>query len=149
MAQTTTSINACDVVVKLDNNSNSLVDISGSSNDVSIDMSNDVGKTSTFGSRWKISKNCKSEASISLKAVYSTADQEAVDLLKDWYFNSPGTSRTIQINVPDGEIGSDQYYGEMTLESLNIPLTSDDAAPIMVSASLSNDGPFYLETIAS
>jgi hypothetical protein len=148
MPQSTSAINACDVVVRLADDTDVIRDISGSSNDVSIEMSNQIGSANTFSGSWAINKSCKKSAKISLKALYTTDEGEAMDMLKNWYFVTGG-SRTLQINVPDNEIGSDRYSGLMILESMSIGLVADDAAPIPVSASLQNDGEFSLATIAS
>jgi hypothetical protein len=149
MAQTTTAVNACDVVVSLDDDAGTLDDISGSSNQVSMSMSRQVAETFTFDGDWAIKKGCKKAVTISLQAVYSVTDSEATNVLVDWYFNSAGTSRTIQIDVPDSTVGSDRYSGEMTIESLDIPLDASDAGVILVSASLSNDGAFTRTAISS
>lgn len=149
MSQTTTAQNACDVVVQLDNASGSLTDISGSSNQANMDFSAVIGEAFTFDGDWSIKKSCKAAVSIALQAVYSTTADEALDLLRDWFFNSRSTSRSIQIDIPDSNAGSDRYSGEVTLESLSIPASADDAAPILCAATLSNDGAFSHSTIAS
>lgn len=149
MAQTTTSINACNAKIKVDNASGVLTDISGSSNNASISMAVDTAETSTFDGQWKIKKACKTSASISLTVLYSTTEDEGLDILRDWFFDGPTASRTVTINVPDDSVGSDQYSGEFVLESFDIPLTADDAGVILCSASLSNDGAFSHSVVAS
>lgn len=149
MAQTTTSVNACNVDIQLDDSTGSLTNISGSTNQASIDMTAQSAETFTFEGQWAIQKVCKTSATISLQALYSTADVEALNILADWYFNSITTARTAQISVPDSTGGSDQYSGEWNLTSLNIPLSADDAGVILVSASLVNSGAVTRSTIAS
>lgn len=150
MAQTTTSVNACDVVIELDNADGTLTDISGSSNQCGMSMSSNVGETNTFDGQWAIRRVCKTSVNVSLQAVYSTADVEALNTLADWWFaGSYGDARTCTISVPDDTAGSDEYTGEFVLTSLNIPLSADDAAPILVTAELQNQGAFSRATIAS
>ena len=48
MAQTTTSANACDVVLQVDNSDGTLTDLSGSTNNASIAMTSNTGSTFTF-----------------------------------------------------------------------------------------------------
>lgn len=149
MAQTTTAKNACNVVLEVDNASGVLTDISGSSNQASISISTNISEVFTFDGDWGIKKACKSTAQISLSLVYSTTDTEALNIIKDWKFNAPTTSRTVQISIPDNTAGSDQYSGEFVLEGIDIPIDASDAGVILVSASLSNDGAFSVATIAS
>ena len=146
--QTTSAINACNAVIKLQNVQGSMIDISGSANDASMDLTNDLGKLHTFGTRFPVRLECKSDASISLKAVYSTPDNEALGILKDWYFVTRG-KKVITIDVPDSDAGSDRYTFDVFLEKLNIPLKADDANPILVSADLKPTGTFTLAAIAS
>ncbi len=54
-------------------------------------------------------------------------DNNMPDEFFDWFFNSLNTSRTVQIDIPNSNAGSERYSGEMILESLDIPLSADDA----------------------
>ena len=125
-----------------------MTDISGSSNQASLDLSRTTGETFTFEGDFSIKKSCKKSVSLSLQAVYTQSDTEASNILSDWYFNGSG-ARTVQIDVPNGSSGSDRYSGEFELESLSIPLVADDAAPILMSASLTNSGAVTRAAIAS
>jgi hypothetical protein len=149
MAQTTTGENACTVVLKVDNASGVLTDVSGSTNQASLDLAAQSAETFTFEGDYAIKKTCKKSITLALQALYSVTETEALNILMDWYFNSLGTSRTVQIDVPSSAVGGDRYSGEFILESLSLPLTADDAAVILVSAALSNDGEVVRSTIAS
>lgn len=150
MAQTTTSVNACDVVLQIDDVNGSLQDLSGSSNNASINMSSNTGQTFTFQGQWAIQKVCKTSASVSVTAVYSTEDTEALNILADWWFGTGyNSARTVQIDIPDSTVGSDRYSGEFVLSSANIPLSADDAAPIQASFELLNQGAFTRAAVAS
>jgi len=143
MAQTTTSVNACDVVIKVDAAESGLTDISGSSNQCSMSMSSNTGQTFTFDGQWAIQKVCKTSASVSVQAVYSTNDAEAANILLDWWFGTNyNVARTVEISIPDETSGSDTYSGEFVLSTCNIPLSAEDAAPILVSFELLNQGAF-------
>lgn len=149
MAQTTNGVNACDVVLQVDNASGTLTNVSGSTNQASLDLSAASAETNTFEGDWAIKKSCKKAATLSIQALYSVIETEGLNILMDWYFNSLGTSRTVQIDIPSAAVGGDRYSGEWTLESLSLPLSADDAGVILVSASLSNDGEVVRSTIAS
>jgi hypothetical protein len=148
MTLTTTSLNACDAVIKLDNTAGNLADISGSSNEVTMDLTNDLGKVTAFGGRFPLRKECKSDATINLKAVYSGDDAEALLILMKWYFTDRG-SRTITISIPDDSPGADLYTFEVFLESLNVPAKSDDPNPILVSAVMKPTGTYTWTTVGS
>lgn len=149
MPQTNSQINACDAVIKLQTVSGNLMDISGSSNEVSMDLTNDVGQLTTFQARFPVRSSCKSDATINLRVIYTMSQAEAMQILKDWYFNHHGTIRRIQIYLPDDDAGSDMYQFDVILASLNIPVQSSDANPILVSAVLNPSGAFTLSTVAS
>jgi hypothetical protein len=149
MAQTTTAVNACDAVVQLDKSGGALTNISGSANNVSMNITQNIGEATTFDGDWTIKKACGKSVSVSLAVVYSVTADQGLHVLRDWMFAATPGSRTIQIDIPDGSVGSDRYSGEMVIESLDIPASSDEPGPILVSASLSNDGAFAHTTISS
>lgn len=149
MTQTTTAVNACDVKIQIDDQTGNLVNVSGSTNEVTLNISTDTGEMTTFEGSWKINKSCKHTATIEGIALYSTAAAEAKALLTYWKFTTPGASRTVQIDVPDGDISSDRYRGEFILTDLSIPLQSGEAKPIPISFTLLNDGEFTKTTVAT
>lgn len=149
MAQTTTAENACDVVLTVDNASGTPVDVSGSTNQANMDLSATSAETFTFQGDWAIKKTCKKAVAVAVQALYSVTETEALNIFMDWFFNSLGTSRTVQIDIPDSSVGSDRYSGEFTLENVSVPLTADDAGVILASIALSNDGTVTRSTIAS
>lgn len=148
MTQTTTAVNACDVAIWLDNASGTQKDLSGSTNTASMNFTNQLGAVRNFGTRWQIRLECGKDGTFSIAAVYSTAQDEAIDILKNWYFNTPG-DRTLTIYIPDKNVGSDVYECEARLESLDIPVEAGSADPIVVTASLKPNGPVTLTTNAT
>ncbi len=149
MAQTSTSINACDVVIKIQTTEGDMLDISGSSNSVSQDLNNKLGERRTFGSDYTIRKACGKDATVNLKVIYTENEREAMEVLKDWYFNHAKDKRNVEVYVPDDEAGSDKYTYPALLESLSIPVESEDAAPILVTAVLKPAGEFTYTKVAS
>jgi hypothetical protein len=149
MAQTQTAVNACDVNIHLDNAAGNLTEISGSSNQCSLDITRNVAEVFTFDGDWSIKKSCKSSISVSIQALYSTIQNEAVDVLEDWIFDQPTASKTLRIDVPDSSVGSTRYEGEFIIESYGVPLAASEAGVIVCSATLSNDGAVTRSIIAS
>jgi len=142
MAQTTTHVNACDVAVWLDNLAGTATDISGSANSVSMSFTREVGDLRTFQAKWPVRTGCGKDVEITLRVVYSTASDEAVDILKNWYFaNDPG-SRSFSLYVPTKNVGSDHYYGEVTISSFTFDTDPTEPGPIAVEAVLMSDGEF-------
>ena len=150
MTQTTTSVNACDVAVRLDNESGTPVWISGSSNTVEMEFGQEIQAYWTmYNGRMPRRNSTREDAAIGLTALYSTATDEALDLLTDWYFSYPNTARTMTIYIPDYTIGSDTYSGEVMLERINIPAESEESAPIIVQAVLLPAGTWTKATKAT
>lgn len=148
MATTTTTFNAQDVNIMLDDESDVLVDISGSANEASIAAEQEIGEYRVFEDRWMQRIDGGLSVEISLVTVYSSAEEEAVDLLKEWFFINNGGPRTMQVDVPSA-MGGDRYSGEFRLADLNIPLEAAEAAPISVEATLQSHGAITLATVVS
>ncbi|MCK6580363.1 MAG: hypothetical protein L6Q98_19895 [Anaerolineae bacterium] len=141
MPATSTVVNGCDVAVYIDGASGTLVDVSGSANRVNLDFSQEVESFRVFGDKWRRRLACAKDATLTLDVVYSTATDEGLDLLRDWYFGAnSGVARTVRILVPENATGSDDYQGEFILSSLSIPINASQAGPITVSAELVPNG---------
>lgn len=139
MPTTTSAINARDVVVYLDNDVGSLVNISGSANEISIKMGNAIGDFNVFTDKYTYRTEGVQDISVDMTVVFTKVSAEAVDMLRLW--KSQGGNRTIQINVPVGSgTLTDRYQGEVFWESLDIPLKADEAKPIMVKCSMKVSG---------
>lgn len=137
MAQSTTIVTACDVNVWLDSGAGTPVDISGVTNSVTLNFSQNVDAQHTFGSRWPVRFMCGKDANFSLVVFYSTATDEGLDILRDWFFaNDSADARTLTVYIPTKDVGWDRYQAEVVLESLDIPATAGEATPITVTASL-------------
>lgn len=137
MAQTTTSINACDVAIWLDNASGTATDISGSSNKVEIPLTQEIGEARTFQNDYKLRAACGRDGAFNLTVIYTTTSDEALDILRDWYFSTASkTARTIAVYVPDKNVGSDHYSAEVLLQELNIPLDPSEPGPAICEAVL-------------
>jgi hypothetical protein len=138
MAQSTTVVSACNAVVSLDNASGTLTDISGAVNDVQISIQNLIGEYRHAGDDWPDRYLLGKDGSASLIALYSTAADEALEILRDWSTAavSGSDARTLRVEVPDGAAGSDRYEAEVQIEQLVVPLNSSEAGPVVVNASL-------------
>ena len=147
MPATTTAVNACDAVIRLQNPGGP-ANISGSSNEVNIDLLNALGMVYVFGNKYPIRRECKKDAAVNMKIIYTQEDQEALTILRDWYYVTGG-SKVFQVDVPDDAVGGDRYEFELYLEKASIPLKTDDAAPILVSLDMKPTGEFTCTVIGS
>lgn len=148
MPVTSTAINGCDAVIYLDNASGVATDISGMANEFNMELNKDLGDFKVFGNAWRFRLECGKDASVDLSVVYSRDVDGGLDILRDWFFNGSG-ARTLEINLPRESIGGDKYQLEAMLESLSIPVASDEAGPIMVSAKLKPNGPVLYSVITT
>jgi len=149
MAQTTTHVNACDASIWLDNSAGTLKDISGSSNSITMNFTREVGELRTFQVKWPVRLGCGKDATFTLRAVYTTATDEAMDILKNWYFAGDPGSRSLHVYIPDKNVGSDHYYGEVTIASFNFNADPTEPGPIAVEAELLPDGAWALTTAST
>lgn len=145
MPERKTAVNACGCLVKLDNEIGILCDISGSTNEATIKLERELGDYNTFNDDQTYYLECKESADVELTAIYTTEHNGSVDILAQWW--EMKGARTIQIYIPQGVKGWHKWQGEAICESLEFPLKSDDAKPIMVKAALKMDGGIrrYLE----
>ncbi len=151
MAQTTTAINECNVTIRLDNASGTLTDVSGSSNAVSLAFTNAPVEFKHYDDDNPTRLLVGQDLTIDIVAVYSTTDDEALDLLRDW--STGGISgvdeRTIRISIPDETEGSDRYEAEVIPTALDVPFAADNAGPVIVSASLAGTGAYSVSQVTT
>lgn len=140
MTQTTTAINACDAAIWLDNAAGTPTDVSGSSNSVTLNLANTTAAYRNFQTTWPKRLECGKDGSVDLIVTYSTGSDEGLDILRDWFFATPPGNRTLKFYLPDKNAGSDVYSGEFKIETLVIPATAGEAAPVTVTAHLVPDG---------
>jgi len=140
MAQTTTAITACDASIWLDKLAGTPVDVSGSSNSVALNFSQNLDAQYTFGSRWPRRFACGKDAAFTLVIFYTSTADEGFDVWKNWFFAAVPGTRTLTIYLPTKNVGSDRFQCEVHLESADIPATAGEGTPVMVTLSLLPDG---------
>lgn len=151
MAQTTSFANACDVVISIDDSNGDLTNVSGSTNNVSMELTRTVGSLTTFEGTWDVVLTCKRSGTITVGAVFSTSATEARELLEGWFFgdDSGPILRTIQIDVPNSSVGSKRYSSECVVESQSFPIDASSADPIALTFQLRTSGALTRTTITS
>ena len=147
MATTTTSVNACDADIRLDNADGDPINVSGSTNSVVMNFDHQIGDFRVFQDKWPVRLACGKDAAFTLNVVYdSTAATTAFGLLRDWFFTATPGLRTLAIYIPDKEAGSDYYYGEMHIANLNWTADPSEPGAIAVTAELLPSGEVTLDT---
>lgn len=138
-------------VVKIDNASGSLVDISGVDTSCKIEPSRDAKETYVADSENAITTVGKSTVKISLKLVYSSATAEAKQLFNLWYYGASSVtkaSRTLELYFPDASSGSDKYTGEVKLSKPPaFELDASKPEPLIIEVELMNDGAWSWSTV--
>jgi hypothetical protein len=134
MAKTATAANACNVAVWLDDDADTLKDISGSSNSLSISATQKHGGFEVFGESWMQYLCCGRDMSVTLNFVYSSTENESWDIIQTWYFGTSSCAvRTLDIYIPTKDVGSDYITAEVTIESLDYTADRADAGPVAAS----------------
>ena len=148
MAQTTTFLRECDVVIKLDDADGNSIDISGSSNEIEVEINERTESLYKFGSDYPSRFSLGRDVIISLVVVYSTTTDEGADILKNWSFASTFAARTCEIYIPDTSVGSDQISGEFVLEYARIAGSAGSGDPLLVRAQIAAHGEITLATVS-
>lgn len=149
MAGTTTAVNACDAVIQLADENDVLMDISGSTNECNLGFTKNIGGTKVFGSQTPIRRQCGVDFSLDLTALFTTALNEARDVLFEWAFAGGTGSRRFKLMVPNSNIGGFTFTGKVVLQKMDLPLKADDAAPILIKSSMMADGDLDYAVTAS
>ena len=150
MAQSTTVVNGCDVVIEIDGEAGTLVDISGSSNQLTMDFSITAEMYRSFGSRYPGRLTCGKDAAFALTVLYSPTVGEGRELIEEWFHTSDGDARSYQFDIPDSSVGSLRYSGEAILESYSVEnVEAGNASAIQITANILPAGDVTLDTIAS
>jgi hypothetical protein len=147
MPQTTTAQNACSARIYIDDDSGTLLDVSGSSTTASLNLTKDIGAAFTFEGDFAVKTECKKDGTIDFSSLWTTATGEARALLEQWF--QAGGRRTFRMDMPNSEVGSRRYEGEVRLEEYSFPVEAGNADPVVVTGRMVTDGELSFSTIAS
>jgi len=147
MTQTSTHLSACNAVIEVDNDAGTPVNISGSANEASLDMNREIGDGVTFDGDFKLRTECKRDASLALKALWTTASAEARDILEAWF--DTGGRRTISVYPAGKVIGTRFYTGEFRLTTCKIKIAAGEAGPMTLDMEAVVDGAVGILNVGS
>ena len=140
MPQTNSAASSVDCQAWLDDSGGELRNISGSTTRVRPNKTQTEGRFATGESSWQGMLSGFLDADLELEIVYSEGRDEALQLLKEWWFADVPGLRTIELYIPDFVDGCDVYFGEVRIRALNYPMAYNVADPIMVVASVAVSG---------
>lgn len=147
MVQTTTAINGCNAKLEVDDAGGTPTDVSGSANQVSLSRTRQLGEAHTFVGSYPIRVECKQDASLSGRVLYTTLTDEARDLLDLWY--DAGGLRTIIFSPGGGNAGDVQYSGEYFLTSLDFSVEGGNADPVTMEFECMPSGALVTSSVGS
>jgi len=151
MAQSTTVVNGCDVVVQFDSEAGTLVDISGTTNEIGMVFALIAEMWRSFASRFPGRLTCGKDMTGTVKILYSPTVAEGRELVEEWYHTSDGDARSFQVDIPDSSVGSLRYSGEVimdggyTIENI----VAGEAKAVEITFNIAAAGEITLDTIAS
>lgn len=147
MTATTTAFTACDWVLELDDETGTLLDISGSSSNVDVNFDNKIGEFRVFGTEWMTRIQCGKDAGFKIKGIGSTGPDEIRDLIEAWFFNGPSGPRTFRLSSPSDASQQKQYTAECFLKTFKFSGDAASADPVMYDIELVPTGVVTYATI--
>jgi len=126
------------------------VDLSGSSNSVTINLEMIIGEASVFNDPWPQRVMTGKNLTIDLAAWFSTANNEAQDYFSDWYNESfPIATRSITFYLPQKSVGARKISGDFVFNGMSITAKAADTAPVAITTQLQNAGPVTVSTYST
>lgn len=151
MAQSTTVVNGCDVVIQFDGEAGTLVDISGTANEVGMTFPITSELWRSFASRYPGRLTCGKDMTGTVKLSYSPTVGEGRELVEEWYHTSNGAARSFQVDIPDSGVGGLRYSGEVIMDDGYVieTIAAGDAKAVEITFNIAAAGDITLDTIAS
>lgn len=142
MAQTTGAINAKNLKIELNSQN-----ISGSSNNVSLNPVMESGGFYTFDGNWRKVLGGKFHWSGNIRAVYTEETNEALDVI--WTAFRAGVPVALTASPAGGNTGDWEWSGDVLLTEPPLQMDGGDANPILVEVSFEGDGELSKAAIAT
>lgn len=137
-------LSVTDAIVKMDNASNTLTDISQQTGKVMLKVARKIGKFNTFGlgSAQKVPGKPDFTGSIGIYPTDNTGTSEAHRLMVAWNAATTQDARSFQIQHPDAVAGSYQYDFEALCNEYTFvdQDANGDGTPPLQNASIEIDG---------
>lgn len=116
------------------------VDLSGSSNSLTINLETVIGEASVFGDSWPQRVINAKNLTIDLAAWYSSAANEAADYFQDWFNESVPAAKTFSIYLPSKTVGATKISGDFVFSGMTIGAKAADTQPMTIQTQLLNAG---------
>jgi len=144
-------IDLSDAIVKLDNASNTLTDVSGDISSLTLDYTVNGSNNYNLGSRFAFATEGGVTATITIGYYANSTASTLDDLVLAWALASTkGGARSIQIDEPDSEVGSRRYSCEVRLggSQTAVTKTAGSGDPQTKTLTLNVDGTITVSTIS-
>lgn len=148
MPQSTTFKTLKNVVIQIDDDADTLQDVSGSTNKIDLSFENEVGTAKTFGTDYPAALVTGKMLSATVTAIYTTAQDEAWDLFYNWFIGGDDSPRTLQVDFPNSSPGSQRMSVECVLKKLPFSPDAESTDLLKVSVELTPSGAPTFSTIA-
>lgn len=132
-----------DVIISLDNAADTLVDISGYVNALTLDIAINIGTFSTFGSKFSHKAEGTTDATGTMTLHGDRDTSGARDLLDSWLLHPTNKAgkRSLRVQDPDASVGSHQYDMEIYASGNNVAQkTAGEPTPSQHQLQFSVDG---------
>lgn len=141
-------------VVKLDNSSGTLTDISAQVKDLDISYQVQSGEYYTLGTDYGYAIVGKANFKVKMTVYHTDGASDAQKLIMDWATGSVTArraARSLQVDTPDGTVGNRRVAGEFKLGNAGsfVMLNAASNEPGTMSVELNGEGTVTVSTIAS
>lgn len=144
MTSSTTMLYGTDCVIEAELGTD-VVDLSGSSNSVVINLEMIIGEASVFNDKWPQRVMTAKNATIDLSAWYSSVEDEAADYFIDWFNEDTPEPREFSIYIPRKEAGAKILNGNFVFNGMNLDVKTAQTSPIPLTTQLLNAGEITYE----
>lgn len=134
--------------IYVDNAGGTLTDIGGNGTTFALNVTNTTGQYNVLNTPWTKTVDGPRGWSADCELIAETGTN-GYSLLRDWIMAvSPG-ARTVRLDQPDSQPGSQRFEGEARISNANGLLNADASAgdPVRVTFTLSGDGALTASTI--
>src|SRR5574341_80841 len=121
-----------------------LQDISSSCGDCDIDPTKEMGTVYTADTRFRQTvEGGGLYCQVTVRVIRTTGANEAYDIFRTWYMEASPTARSLQIDWPNSNSGSERISGEFSLQSFQAARRSPGSGEAeILEAVLASDGTY-------
>lgn len=139
MTTSTTMLYGTDCVIEAEVGT-VMTDISGSSNTANVNLEMIIGEAAVFNDKWPQRVMTAKNATVDLTCWYSSADNEAADILLDWFNEASPLPKHFDIYIPSKTAGAKVISADWVFKGPNLGIKTAETQPIPITTQLLNAG---------